>query len=68
MNAQIDHARMRIKTSIRSDHDVRKIRTWVANQYALSREGVSAQLKNNFEHIIEWNKINHAWQLNQSIS
>ena len=25
---------------------------------------VSAQLGNNFEHVIEQNKINHAWQLN----
>ena len=35
---------------------------------ALLGSGVSAQLKNNFEHVIERNKINHAWQLNQSIN
>ena len=33
----------------------------------LSRNEVSAQLKNNFKHVIEQNKINHAGQLNQSI-
>ena len=33
----------------------------------IKREGVSAQLRNNFEHVIEQNKNNHAWQLNQSI-
>ena len=29
---------------------------------------VSAQLKNNLEHVIKQNKINHAWQLNQPIN
>ena len=33
---------------------------------ALSRSEVSAQLRNNFEHVIEQNKIDHAWQLNQT--
>ena len=32
----------------------------------LSRNEVSAQLKNNFKHVIEQNKINHVGQLNQS--
>ena len=33
---------------------------------AIKRE-VSAQLRNNFEHVTEQNKVNHAWKLNQSI-
>ena len=32
----------------------------------LSKSEVSAQLKDNFGHAIEQNKIKHAWQLNQS--
>ena len=32
MNTQIDHARMRIKTNIRGDHDVRKyVPEWRTN-------------------------------------
>ena len=33
---------------------------------SLSKNEVSAQLKNNFEHVIEQNKIDHAWQFNQT--
>ena len=33
----------------------------------LSKSEVSAQLKNNFKHIIGQNRNNHAWQLNQSV-
>ena len=43
------------------------MRTWAVIHKALSRSEVSAQLRNNFEHVIEQNKIDHAWQLNQSI-
>ena len=40
--------------------------TWAVIHKALSRSEVSAQLRHNFEHVIEQNKINHAWQLNQT--
>ena len=43
------------------------MRTWAVIHKTLSRSEVSAQLRNNFEHVIEQNKVNHAWQLNQSI-
>ena len=43
------------------------MRTWAVIHKALSRSEVSAQLRNNFKHVIEQNKVNHAWQLNQSI-
>ena len=33
----------------------------------LSKSEVSAQLKNNFKHVIGQNRNNHAWQLNQSV-
>ena len=33
----------------------------------LSKSEVSAQLKNNFKHVIRQNRNNHAWQLNQSV-
>ena len=42
------------------------MRTWAVTRKALSRSEVSAQLRNNFEHVIEQNKIDHAWQLNQT--
>ena len=42
------------------------MRTWAVIHKALSRSEVSAQLKNNFEHVIEQNKIDHAWQFNQT--
>ena len=42
------------------------MRTWAVIHKALSRSEVSAQLRNSFEHVIEQNKINHAWQLNQT--
>ena len=42
------------------------MRTWAVIHKALSRSEVSAQLRNNFEHVIEQNKIDHAWQLNQT--
>ena len=42
------------------------MRTWVTSHNALSRSEVSTQLRNNFEHVIEQNKIDHAWQLNQT--
>ena len=45
-----------------------QIRTWVTSHNALSRSEVSAQLKNNFKHVIGHNGDNHAWQLNQSIN
>ena len=35
---------------------------------ALSKGEVSAQLKNNFKHVIGQNRNNRAWQLNQSIN
>ena len=44
------------------------MRTWAVIHKALSRSEVSAQLRNNFEYVIEQNKIDHAWQLNQSIN
>ena len=44
------------------------MRTWAAIHKALSRSEVSAQLKNNFEHVIGQNRNNHAWQLSQSIN
>ena len=36
--------------------------TYLGNEpsCAIKREGVSTQLRNNFEHVIEHNKINHA--------
>ena len=37
------------------------MRTWAVIHKALSRSEVSAQLKNNFEHVIEHNKIDHAY-------
>ena len=42
------------------------MRTWTVIHKALSRSEASAQLRNNFEHVIEQNKIDHAWQLNQT--
>ena len=36
------------------------MRTWAVIHEVLSRSEVSAQLRNNFEHVIEQNKINHA--------
>ena len=42
------------------------MRTWATILNTLSRSEVSAQLRNSFEHVIEQNKINHAWQLNQT--
>ena len=42
------------------------MRTWTMIHKALSRSEVSAQLRNNFEHVIEQNKIDHAWQFNQT--
>ena len=42
------------------------MRTWTVIHEALSRSDVSAQLRNNFEHVIEQNKIDHVWQLNQT--
>ena len=35
------------------------MRTWAMSHYALSREEVNAQLRNNLMHVIEQNKINH---------
>ena len=40
--------------------------TWAVIHKALSRSEVSTQLRNNFEHVIEQNKIDHVWQLNQT--
>ena len=61
---------MKNKTNIRSDHDVKKyVPGWRTNiRY---QEGVSAQLRNNFEHVIEQN--NHQSciaikSINQSIT
>ena len=42
------------------------MRTWAVIHKVLSRSEVNTQLRNNFEHVIEQNKINHAWQLNQT--
>ena len=38
-----------------------QIRTWVRSHNKLSKSEVSAQLRNNFKHIIKQNNINHAW-------
>ena len=37
-----------------------QIRIWAMSHNKLSKSEVSAQLRNNFEHIIEQNNINHA--------
>ena len=42
------------------------MRTWAVIHKALSRSEISAPLRNNFEHVIERNKTDHAWQLNQT--
>ena len=42
------------------------MRTWAVIHKALSRSKVSAPSRNNFEHVIEQNKIDHVWQLNQT--
>ena len=42
------------------------MRTWAVIHKALSRSEISMQLRNNFEHVIEHNKIDHVWQLNQT--
>ena len=42
--------------------------TWEVIHKALLRSEVSAQLRNNFKHVIEQNKIDHVWQLNQTIN
>ena len=42
------------------------MRTWTVIHKALSRSEVSVQLRNNFEACHRTNKIDHAWQLNQT--
>ena len=42
------------------------MRTWTVIHKALSRSEASAQLRNNFKHVIEQNKIDHVWQFNQT--
>ena len=67
MNTRNYHAHRRIKTCIwKYRNGNRYVPGWWATM-RLSKSEVSAQLKNNFKHVIEQNKINHAWQLNQSI-
>ena len=68
MNTQNYHTHMRIKTLNKEWSKWEWGIPWHQTINALSREVVSAQLRNNFEHVIEQNQINHAWQLNQSIN
>ena len=44
------------------------MRTWVANGNALSWNRVSELTQNDRMRIKEQSKINHAWQISQSIS
>ena len=46
-----------------------QIRTWVRSHNKLSKSEVSAQLRNNFEHVMEQDKSNmNNNQINQSIN
>ena len=66
MNTRNYHAHRRIKTCIwKYQNGDRYVPGWRATM-RLSKSEVSAQLKDNFGHAIEQNKIKHAWQLNQS--
>ena len=66
MNTQSDHARVRIKTYIENYQSGCGCVPGQQSNKALSRSEVSARLRNNFKHVIEQNKIDHAWQLNQT--
>ena len=68
MNTRNYHAHRRIKTCIwKYRNGNRYVPGWRATM-RLSKSEVSAQLKNNFKHVIGQNRNNRAWQLNQSIN
>ena len=67
MNTRNYHAHKRIKTCIwKYRNGNRYVPGWRATM-RLAKSEVSAQLKNNFKHVIGQNRNNHAWQLNQSV-
>ena len=65
MNTWNYHTHRRIKTCIwKYRNGNRYVPGWWATM-RLSKSEVSAQLKNNFKHVVGQNRNNHAWQLNQ---
>ena len=67
MDTQIDHAHMRIKTLNKEQSKWERGIPWHQTINALSRERVSAQLRNNPMYVVEQNKsIMYDHRINQS--
>ena len=66
MNTQIDHACMRSKTNIRSDHDARKYVPGWRTKYALSRGGLVNQYRMNM--YVSQSKTNQSRRTIKSIN